>query len=233
MSEHSASAVDDPRAASDDPRIVALRAHYLAAQLSGDRQDALRIIREEGLDRGIDAPTLALDVIMPAQQQVGRLWQENRIGVAEEHLATAISQLVVSTLYPHFPRARSNGKRVIVACVEGELHELGARLAADFLEMAGFVVHFLGANVPTDSLVAMVRSELPHLVVLSSATTLHLAQLRAAVSRIRLVGGDALPIAVGGAVCAWAPDLGQIPGVLCTGTDVHTLVETAKRLTAA
>ena len=181
--------------------------------------------------RGIGAPRIALEVVMPAQTEIGRLWQENRIGVAEEHLATAISQLVVSTLYDHFPRQQSNGKRVIVACVEGEQHEIGARLAADFLEMAGFVVHFLGANVPTDSLVSMVRTELPHLVVLSSATTLHLANLRSAISRVRLVGGEALPIAVGGGVCVWVQDLGDIAGVSCTGSDVHELVAAAQRLT--
>ena len=233
MSEQNASAVEGARATDDDPRILALRERYLAAQLAGDRQEALRIVREEGLEQGIDAPRLALGVIMPAQQRIGRLWQENRIGVAEEHLATAISQLVVSTLYSHFPRARPNGKRVVVACVEGELHELGARIAADFLEMAGFAVRFLGASVPTDSLVAMVRSELPHLVVLSSATTLHLHALRAAISRIRLVGGDARPSAGGGGVCAGAPDRGGSAGVLCTGSDVHELVRTAKRLTGA
>lgn len=232
MTEQTAPAADGGRATADD-RVVALRERYVAAQLAGDRQEALRLIREEGLERGLDAPRIALEVIMPAQAEIGRLWQENRIGVAEEHLATAISQLVVSTLYAHFPRAASNGKRVIVACVEGEQHEIGARLAADFLEMAGFVVHFLGANVPTDSLVAMVRTELPHLVVLSSATTLHLAAMRSAISRIRLVGGAALPIAVGGGVCAWVQDLGDIPGVSCTGSDVHDLVETAKRLTEA
>ena len=230
MTEQTAPAAAGGRAPADD-RVVALRERYVAAQLAGDRQEALRLIREEGLERGLDAPRIALEVIMPAQAEIGRLWQENRIGIAEEHLATAISQLVVSTLYSHFPRAASNGKRVIVACVEGEQHEIGARLAADFLEMAGFVVHFLGANVPTDSLVAMVRTELPHLVVLSSATTLHLAAMRSAISRIRLVGGAALPIAVGGGVCAWVQDLADIPGVSCTGTDVHDLVKTSRRLT--
>ncbi|NUO64777.1 MAG: cobalamin-binding protein [Gemmatimonadaceae bacterium] len=230
MTEQIAPVADGGRAPADD-RIVALRDRYVAAQLAGDRQEALRLIREDGLQRGIDAPRIALEVIMPAQTEIGRLWQQNRIGVAEEHLATAISQLVISTLYDHFPREQSNGKRVIVACVEGEQHEIGARLAADFLEMAGFVVHFLGANVPTDSLVAMVRTELPHLVVLSSATTLHLAALRSAISRVRLVGGGALPIAVGGGVCAWVQDLGDVAGVSCTGSDVHELVETAKRLT--
>lgn len=230
MTDQTALAVDGSRADADDP-IVALRDRYLAAQLAGDRQEALRLVHLEGLERGIDAPRLALEVIMPAQREIGRLWQENRIGVAEEHLATAISQLVVSTLYAHFPRQQPNGKRIIVACVEGEQHELGARLVADFLEMEGFLVHFLGANVPTDSLVSMVRTERPNLVVLSSATTLHIAQLRSAVSRVRLVGGDALPIAVGGGICAWVHDLGDIPGVRCAGDDLHDLVATAKRLT--
>ena len=84
MIDHSASAIEGPRTDTDDPRLVPLRARYVTAQLAGDRQEALRLMREEGLARGIDAPRLALDVIMPAQQEIGRLWQENAITVSSE-----------------------------------------------------------------------------------------------------------------------------------------------------
>ncbi len=36
------------------------------------------------------------DVIQKTQREIGRLWQENRITIADEHVATAISQLALA-----------------------------------------------------------------------------------------------------------------------------------------
>ncbi len=202
---------------------------FLAAQLAGDRQAALRVLVENGLQRGFTIPELHLKVIQPAQYEIGRLWQENRISVAREHLATAIAQLGLAHLYRHLPRDESNGRKVLVSCVEGELHEVGARMASDFLEMAGFDVYFLGANVPTDHLVTMVCEEKPDLVVLSVAITYHLPALKQAVARLR-AEHPRLPIAVGGGALAWVPELERELEVAYCGKDARELVAAACRL---
>jgi methanogenic corrinoid protein MtbC1 len=202
---------------------------FLAAQLAGDRQAALRVLVENGLHRGFTIPELHLKVIQPAQYEIGRLWQENRISVAREHLATAIAQLGLAHLYRHLPRDESNGRKVLVSCVEGELHEVGARMASDFLEMAGFDVYFLGANVPTDHLVTMVCEEKPDLVVLSVAITYHLPALKQAVARLR-TEHPLLPIAVGGGALAWVPGLERELEVAYCGKDARELVAAACRL---
>src|SRR5690349_3730573 len=74
---------------------------YVEAQLAGDRDAAIRLLMEEGLEKGVSVAELQLDVIQRAQREIGRLWQENKISVAQEHLATAISQLVLAHLYRH------------------------------------------------------------------------------------------------------------------------------------
>jgi MerR family transcriptional regulator, light-induced transcriptional regulator len=205
-----------------DP-IPALLERYLAAQLKGQRQEALRLLVEEGVGAGISVPDLQLKVIGPAQHEIGRLWQENRISVAQEHLATAISQLVMAQLYRHLPRDPPNGKRVTVACVEGELHEVGARMASDFLEMAGFDVEFLGANVPTDALVKWVQDAQPDLLCLSATMSFHLPALTEAIERVR-AGYPQLPIAVGGHAFEWARGLEDRLGVTFYGKDAKALV---------
>lgn len=171
---------------------------YVAAQLRGDRREALRLVMEEGVARGVPVSALALEVIQPAQQEIGRLWEVNEISVAQEHLATAISQLVVNHLYAHLPRAKPNGKMVVVACADGEQHELGARLASDFLETAGFGVRFLGASVPADALARLVVEERADAVVLSAATALGFPGLRAALHALR-ESAPGVPVLVGGA----------------------------------
>ncbi|WP_225409041.1 cobalamin B12-binding domain-containing protein [Stigmatella hybrida] len=206
--------------------LVQLQKRYLAAQLAGDRREALRLLVDEGLLRGIPLQDLHLKVIQPAQYEIGRLWQENHISVAQEHLATAISQLALSHLYRHLPRDPFNGKVIMLSCVEGELHEVGARMAADFLEMAGFDVRFLGANVPSHHLVRMVREQTPDLLALSVTMTYHLPALRDAVAVVR-EAVPKLPIAVGGLAFSWVPGLEKELDVAFFGKDARELVASA------
>ncbi|SEK94149.1 Methanogenic corrinoid protein MtbC1 [Stigmatella aurantiaca] len=206
--------------------LAPLQKRYLAAQLAGDRREALRLLVDEGLLRGIPLQDLHLKVIQPAQYEIGRLWQENHISVAQEHLATAISQLALSHLYRHLPRDPFNGKVIMLSCVEGELHEVGARMAADFLEMAGFDVRFLGANVPSHHLVRMVRDQTPDLLALSVTMTYHLPALRDAVAVVR-EAVPKLPIAVGGLAFSWVPGLEKELDVAFFGKDARELVASA------
>ena len=135
-------------------------------------------------------------VIRASQKEIGRLWQRNEISIAQEHMATAISQLALSELFRHEPPPRPNGRKVIVACVDGELHDFPARLVADELDVAGFDVRFLGASVPLDALLSFIAREDPDLLVITATMAVHADNLRTAVTRIRTIA-PGLPIAVG------------------------------------
>ncbi|HEU4412403.1 MAG TPA: cobalamin-dependent protein [Polyangiaceae bacterium] len=195
---------------------------YLEAQLAGDYRKALEVAIDQGVHAGVAVPDLHLRVVQPAQHEIGRLWQENRISVAQEHLATSISQLVVSHLYQHMPRERPNGKRALVACVEGEQHDVGARMGADFLEMAGFEVRFLGANVPVDAIVLEAASA--DLLGLSASMLSHAPALTATVKAVRQAKGGGFPVVVGGNLVNWAPELGAALKVAAVGTCAAELV---------
>lgn len=205
---------------------------FVAAQLRGDRRQALRLIIDEGLGAGASATALQLEVIQPAQRQIGELWAANRISIAEEHVATAIANLVLTALYSHLPRREGNGRRVLVACVEGEFHELGARISSDFLEAAGFDVTLAGANVPTHELVNLVRLRRSELVALSATMTFHIPALRRAVNELRSAFGRSFPIAVGGRACDLSPELVAELAATVYGTDAAALVEGALRALA-
>ena len=215
---------------SRDP--AALTARYLVAQLDGDRRGAIRLILEEGLGAGISVPDLYLRVIQPAQREIGRLWEENHLSVAEEHLATAISQLVLAHLYPCLPREPSNGRRVLIVCVAVEIHDMGTRVIADFFEMAGFEVRYLGANVPTDSLVAMAREHAPDFILLSATMSFHIPALRKTVGQLRQALGDGPTLAAGGHALAWAPGLPGQLGLEIAGGDADVVVAAAQRVLA-
>jgi len=205
-----------------------LCASYLQAQLGGNRREALRLIMEDGLQRGLTCIDVH-KVIQQAQSEIGRLWQEDRITIAQEHMATAISQVVLSHVYQYAEATPSNGKKVLVACVEGELHDFPSRLVADALDLAGFEVRYLGASVPHASLLAMIDSHAPDLLVLSVTMAFNVPSLREATRRIRERHPN-LPVAVGGGACTWQPALASEVGASLAGNDAADLVEKAQLL---
>lgn len=206
-----------------------LRERYLRAQLAGDRREAVRVVVEQGLRRGASVRELQSRVIQAAQDEIGRLWQLNLVSIAQEHMATAISQLALSALFEQAPPGPPRGKRVAIACVEGELHDLPARLAADYLDLDGFDVRFLGANVPHDDLAALVRDEAPDLIGLSVTMSFNMPALREAVSRLRVV--TAAPIFVGGHAIELSPGTAVSLGVEIASKQPEELLAAARRLT--
>lgn len=205
-----------------------LRDRYVAAQLAGDRRKALRLFVEAEANATLTFTQLRR-VVQEAQREIGRLWQEGQINIAQEHMATAISQLVLAHLFHEDTPLPTNGKKVVVACVEGELHEFPARLTADGLDSAGFVVRFFGANMPVTSLLTAIADEKPDLVALSITMTFNIPVLRATVDLVREQEGK-LPIVVGGHACEWDPWLAAEVGADGTGADAVQLVKVARRL---
>jgi methanogenic corrinoid protein MtbC1 len=211
------------------PALQQLFGRYLDAQLAGDRRTALRIVIDEGLGAGHAVHELHADVVQAAQAEIGRLWQQNRISIAQEHMATAISHVVASRLFEEATPQPRLEKRIMVACVEGEYHEFPARLVADFLDLGGFDVLYLGANVPTDHLLAMLRDTTPHVLALSVTMSFNVAALRAALARIR-AAFPSLPVLVGGHALGWEPGIAQECGVETCPPDASALVGAARRL---
>jgi methanogenic corrinoid protein MtbC1 len=60
---------------------------------------------------------------------------------------------------------------MVGACVEGEQHEVGIRMVCDIFEMKDWNAYYLGANVPTESIVDVVKRLQPQVLVLSASLT--------------------------------------------------------------
>ena len=191
---------------------------------------ARELLLEDGLAAGVPLADLYLGVLQPAQYRIGQLWEHNQITAAREHLATAITASMMVELVAATPRQTGTGACVLVACVQGELHDLGARMVADFLELDGIGVRFLGANVPTDSLLGLIKEEQPQLVVLSMTMPEHLDQLQEAIAGIRRATGARLPVLVGGQALEWMPDLvGRVDADLA-GRDAYQTLQAARSI---
>lgn len=207
-----------------------LKRRYLEAQLAGDRRAALRLVADAAQSGRHSLVELRDGVIRDAQRQIGVLWERNAITIAQEHMATAISHLALADLYRRESPAPANGYRIVVACVEGELHEFPARLVADALDVAGFDVRFLGASVPTDALIEFIVREQPDFVLLSATMAFHAGSVRDAVARIHQATGGTVPIGVGGQVCSWVERVSQDLHVDILCADADSLVDDITRI---
>ncbi|MFE6893779.1 B12-binding domain-containing protein [Streptomyces sp. NPDC057694] len=171
----------------------------------GDETSAVAVVRRA---LGADIPTaeqmraagerVLLELIAPVQERLGAAWAANDITVAQEHAGTAISERCVSAVADATASARPGtpAGRVVVACVDGEWHALPARLVSEVLRLRGWRVDYLGAQVPTEHLVAHARYTRTRAVLVSSSIETLLPAAHNAISSIQ---GAGFPVIAGGA----------------------------------
>jgi methanogenic corrinoid protein MtbC1 len=138
------------------------------------------------------------------------MWHLNEVGVAEEHFATATTQLVMSQLYQHLPSTPSNGKVVVAGSVEGNAHDIGIRMIGDVLEAAGWRTVYLGASVPGRDFAEAVEHFGADLAAVSASLGSQLPSVVQAISCIRELGRP-VPVLVGGRAFAAEDDSGGQP----------------------
>jgi methanogenic corrinoid protein MtbC1 len=198
---------------------------YLAALRDGDRRQAFHVL-DGALDAGTELSGLYLEVVQPAMREIGRLWQENKVTVAEEHLATAITEAAMNRLFERvFDWRDTRTPRLLAACAAEERHQLGLRMLCDLLEMEGWETTYLGASVPIESLVHLVQARTPDAVAISATIAPHLPRVRDAISAIRAAPLARQPlIVVGGRAFHGDPALAERIGADLTALDAADAV---------
>lgn len=176
-----------------------LARQYLDALLECDGAAARRLV-EDAVASGVPVEDVYLHVLQPALYQVGDRWADGQISVAQEHLATAVTEGVVSGLAGALAGPGDGGRprgRAIVTCTNGERHAMGARMVADFLAGAGWDVDYLAASTPSADIPRLTELLDADLVVLSTSLPWLLEEVPGICAALR-----ALPrpprIAVGG-----------------------------------
>ena len=154
------------------------QAEYARALAGGDAEASNRVI-EDLLTRRCSLGEIYSQVIAPALANIGDLWCRKEISVAEEHLATQLVLTHLDRLSAMFAwRDRLSSYRLLVGCVEGERHWVGARMFADLCLSHGWSAEFLGPDVPDNALIEMVKKRAPHVVALSATMAAGLENLR-------------------------------------------------------
>lgn len=208
-----------------------LARQYLALTLEG-RRDEARAVARDAVRRGATVASVLMEVLEPAQREIGRLWQLGEISVAQEHYCTAVTQLVMSDLEPLLFTGVDNGNRLVAVDAPGSLHQVGLRMVVDLLECEGWNTTYHG---PTDP------RGVPDLVHAHDAAVLAIslsmpAQIEPVSSMISAVRADPrtqqVKVLVGGRPFLVAPELVAAVGADAWAPDAVSAVTICSRLVA-
>jgi DNA-binding transcriptional MerR regulator len=167
-------------------------ARELAAALDGF--DEARA--QSALDRLLTSLTLEVvlrDVLEPYLHDLGERWQRGEVTVAQEHFASNLLRGRLMALSRSWDRG--TGPRALLACAEGELHDLPLLSFGLALRGQGWRISYLGADTPVASLVDAARTLSPDAVVVSGTVA---GALDRSATRLREVALHA-PLFVAGA----------------------------------
>src|SRR6185312_7529457 len=204
---------------------------YLHSLLVLNREEAVSLVVRR-VESGLAINDLFRHVIHPVQQEVGRLWQENKITVLQEHYCTAATDVLITRLKRGFlgvPRAVT----ALSLCPDGEEHSLAIKMFSDLLEADGWRVAFIGAKCPIADVLKHIRRHATDLVAISVATPLNLSKTKELITEIRTLPPEHKPsIIVGGAAMKANADSWNYLGADAVASDVSEGVEIANRLVA-
>ncbi|MBB6669167.1 methionine synthase [Cohnella nanjingensis] len=161
---------------------------------------------KEGLFADLDealAKYAPLDIIngplMAGMSEVGRLFNNNELIVAEVLQSAEVMKASVAHLEPHMERADSAVKgKIMLATVKGDVHDIGKNLVEIILSNNGYHIVNLGIKVPPEQLIEAYRAEKPDAIGLSGLLVKSAQQMVLTAQDLRNAGIDA-PILVGGA----------------------------------
>lgn len=212
---------------------VAIR--FLLANLEGRGEHALGLIAEARA-QGASIEQVHDHVLLATQAEAGRMWLMEEIGVRDEHYGSEIVERALSMLQQAVPTPAADAPQVMLFGVAGNLHDLGQRVVAQRLQLAGLRVHNIGANLPIDEIGLALREHDCDLIAISAVMTLHLPALVEQVAALRDAMAEAFgdararPVVVGGPPFRTVPDLHVAIGADAGVGDAASAVAAAQRL---
>lgn len=198
------------------------------AVLEGDPPGIVPLV-EQALAAGRDPLALLNEVLIPAIEEVGRLFGEGIYFLPQLILSANAMKAAFERLKPELARRQAGEPvaTIVMATVEGDIHDIGKNICCVLLENHGFRVVDLGRDVPAERILEAARREGADIVGLSALMTTTMPRMKEVVDLFRREGLN-IPIIIGGAATdkAFAREIGASGH----GADAAEAVQVAKRV---
>lgn len=199
------------------------------AILQGDKAVALRYV-QQALSDGHSAIEILEKCMIPAIRHVGELYAEGIYFLPQLILSASAMKKAFEFLKPYIQQQRSgkvSGATVIMATVEGDMHDIGKSIVGAVLEGHGFRVIDLGKDVKAETILSETLKHKADLVCLSALMTTTMPAMKKVIDLFQSAGCDC-PVIVGGA--AVTREFAQRIGAAGYGRDAYEAVSEALRI---
>jgi 5-methyltetrahydrofolate--homocysteine methyltransferase len=213
------------------PREPLLRALYDAV-VEGDK-DGIEGLLDKALARGDHPLAILNDCLIVGMEEVGRLFGDGTYFLPQLMLSAEAMKRAFNRLKPELRKLKEGQGEVgtvVLATVQGDIHDIGKNICAVMLENHGFRVIDLGRNVKNELVVKTAKEAGADVVGLSALMTTTMPQMKRVIELFR-AEGIAMPVMIGGA--ATTRHFAREIGAAGYGRDAQEAVAEAKRLVGA
>ena len=168
--------------------------------LKGKREIIVEDTRK-AMEEGIEAKTLLDEVLLPAINEVGELFDKGKYFLPQLIASAEAMKASIEYMEPVLLQANTGQDMptVVIATVEGDIHDIGKNLVALMLKNYGFHVIDLGKDVPKETIIEAAREHNAQVIALSALMTTTMQQMRHVIDYAKSQKINA-KIIVGGAV---------------------------------
>jgi len=176
------------------------RSNLHNAVLKGNRKGIVRIT-QEALENGEEPASLLNEILLPAINTVGEYFDKGKYFLPQLIASAEAMKNAIEVLEPLLQQD-TVGKDmpvVVIATVEGDIHDIGKNLVALMLKNHGYQVIDLGKDVPKENIIAAAKEHHAKFIALSALMTTTMQRMREVVELAKAEGISA-KIMIGGAV---------------------------------
>lgn len=182
------------------PQINEMQDKLKTAVLKGNRNGIVKITKE-ALESGEKPAELLNQVLLPAINQVGEFFDQGKYFLPQLIASAEAMKNSIEVLEPLL-QTEGTGEEmpvVVIATVEGDIHDIGKNLVALMLKNHGFHVIDLGKDVPQAKILESAKEHHAEFIALSALMTTTMQRMREIVAAAKEEGITA-KIIIGGAV---------------------------------
>lgn len=182
------------------PQINEMQDKLKTAVLKGNRNGIVKITKE-ALESGEKPAELLNQVLLPAINQVGEYFDQGKYFLPQLIASAEAMKNSIEVLEPLLQTGSAGEEMpvVVIATVEGDIHDIGKNLVALMLKNHGFHVIDLGKDVPQAKILETAREHHAEFIALSALMTTTMQRMREIVAAAKQEGITA-KIIIGGAV---------------------------------
>jgi 5-methyltetrahydrofolate--homocysteine methyltransferase len=143
-------------------------------------------LTKQYLDEGVDAVAL-FGAYQEALEEIGRRFEQQIYFIPELIMSGEIMKNASELIKPHLPETEGSGDKlgkILMATVEGDIHDIGKNIVTMMMEISGFDVKDIGVDVPIGTIIDEAEAFGADIIGLSGLLTLAFEPMKKVVDEL-------------------------------------------------